>query len=94
MIKDNFVQLFENSFKAYWDCDMYSNYQEGETKTYSDIAWEINRLHHFFSTINIKPQDKIAILGRNSYQWATAFLATISYGAVVVPILPDSYNFV
>lgn len=80
--------LLQNTIQAHWDLDAFSNYQE-DTIKYCELAQRINQLHHFFKAADIKQGDKIALLGRNSLQWAVVYLATVSYGAVIVPILPD-----
>ncbi len=61
----------------------------GGTMTYADVADRIRRLHALFRALHVKPGDKVALLGRNSSAWATVYLATLTYGAAVVPILPD-----
>lgn len=89
MIKDNFVQLYENSFKSNWDLPALTDYTEKITYTYGDLATEILRLHIFFKKAGIKKGDKIALIGRNNILWCTTHLATMSYGAIIVPILQD-----
>ena len=81
-------QLLKESICKNWDhkalCDL------GKTPlTYGETARQIAKLHIFLQQAGIKPQDKIALCGRNSANWSIAFLATISYGAVPVPILND-----
>ncbi len=88
MIKENFVKMIENSIKKNWDLPGLSNF-DGKTLTYEEIADRITFLHQIFNNFKIKPGDKIALLGKNSVNWAVAYLATVTYGAVVVPILPD-----
>jgi long-chain acyl-CoA synthetase len=61
----------------------------GDTWTYGDAAGRIRRLHALFRALHVKRGDKVALLGRNSSAWATAYLATLTYGATIVPILPD-----
>ena len=82
-----------SSFNAYiqraivenWDQDALTDYQ-GVTLQYHDVARKIEKLHILFENSNVKPGDKIALCGRNSAHWAVAFLATLTYGAVAVPI--------
>ena len=71
-----------------WDQDALTDY-EGATLQYHDVARKIEKLHILFENSNVKPGDKIAICGRNSAHWAVAFLATLTYGAVAVPILHE-----
>lgn len=82
-----------NSFNAYiqraivnnWDQDALTDYQ-GITLQFHDVARKIEKLHILFENSNVKPGNKIALCGRNSAHWAVAFLATVTYGAVAVPI--------
>ena len=80
--------LFENSFKKNWDRPALTNYNQN-TLYYKDVALEIAKLHLFFESCGIQPGDKIAVCGRNHVNWAVAFLATLTYGAVAVPILHE-----
>lgn len=89
MLQENLNQLFEDSFKINWHRDALSDYFKNETFTYAQIAEEIARIHILFEELGIQPGDRIALLGRNNTRWCIAFLATITYGAVIVPILQD-----
>jgi len=82
------VSLFVNSLKKNWNLNAFSNYNR-DTITYGDVADKILFLHSLFNNCEIKKGDKIAIIGKNSINWAITYLATVSYGAVIVPILPD-----
>ena len=85
-----------SSFNAYiqraiinnWDQDALTDYQ-GATLQFHDVARKIEKLHILFENSNVQKGDKIAICGRNSAHWAVAFLATLTYGAVAVPILHE-----
>ena len=88
MLKENLVRFLENSIKANWDLPAFSNYKS-DTLKYSQIAHKIIYLHHIFQKSHIKKDDKISILGKNSINWAITYLATVTYGAIIVPILPD-----
>ena len=88
MLKENLVALFTSSLKNNWGMPAFSNYKEKEF-TYGEVADRILYLHHIFQKIGIKRGDKIAILGKNSTNWAITYLATVTYGAIIVPILPD-----
>ena len=61
----------------------------GETFTYGEVAEQIARLHLLFKYCQIRRGDKIALVGRNTPRWCIAFMATVSYGAIIVPILQD-----
>ncbi len=82
------VGYFNDAIKENFDLPALSNYN-GETYTYKDVAGKIKKFHLIFEKTGIKKGDKIAILGKNSVNWAVAYLSTITYGAVAVPILPD-----
>ncbi|MGF1584544.1 MAG: AMP-binding protein [Bacteroidales bacterium] len=88
MIKENFIQFIESSIKNNWDTSAFSDYK-GDSYTYSDVAVRIARIHLAFKQGGIERGDKVALLGKNSAHWTMVYLATISYGAVIVPILPD-----
>ena len=88
MIKERLVGYFENSIRQNWEIEALSNYREKEY-TYRDIAGKILKLHLFFREAGISEGDKIALVGRNSANWCIAYLAVVTYGAVIVPILPD-----
>ena len=89
MIKENFIRLFEDSFRKNWDLNAYTNYGENLTLTYAQVAEEIARLHLLFEQTEIKKDDKIALIGKNNANWAITYLATVTYGAVIIPILQD-----
>ncbi len=84
------------SFNAYiqrtivnnWNSDALTDYQ-GVTLQYHDVARKIEKLHILFEHSGVSRGDKIAVCGRNSSHWAVAFLATLTYGAVAVPILHE-----
>lgn len=89
MIQENFIRLFEDSFRNHWGLPAYSNYGEDLTMTYADVAKRVAKLHILFDQCKLKPNDKVALIGRNNANWAITYLATVTYGAVVVPILQD-----
>lgn len=84
----SFNLLLENSIKDNWNLDALTDYK-GATLQFKDVARKIEKMHIMFEAVKIKPGDKIALCGRNSAHWGVAFLATITYGAVVVPILHE-----
>lgn len=88
MIKERLIGYFEQSIKQNWSIEALSNYKESGY-TYRDIAEKILKLHIFYRSIDLKEGDKIALVGRNSANWCVIYLATVSYGAVIVPVLPD-----
>ena len=84
----DFISYIEEAIKENWDLDAFTDY-EGSTYQYKDVARKIEKLHILFENAGILPGDKIALCGRNSANWAVAFLATMTYGAVPVPILHE-----
>ena len=84
----SFNSCIENSIKDNWLLDALTDYK-GATLQYHDVARKIEKLHIMMEAAGIKKGDRIAVCGRNSAHWAVAFLATLTYGAVVVPILHE-----
>ncbi len=84
----NFNTLIEKSIIENWNLDALTDYK-GITLQYHDVARKIEKLHIMFESSGVKHGDKIALCGRNSAGWASAFLATLTYGAVAVPILHE-----
>ena len=94
----SFNAIVEKCIIDNWDLDALTDFK-GATLQYHDVARKIEKLHIMFENSGIQRGDKIALCGRNSANWAVAFLATLTYGAVAVPILheftPDQvYNIV
>lgn len=89
MIKENFIKLYENSFRENWELPCYTDYGEDVTYTYGQVAEEIAKLHLLFRYCSLRRGDKIAVIGKNNARWCISYLATITYGAIVVPILQD-----
>lgn len=84
----DFIGYIQETLTTNWDLDALTDY-EGTTLQYKDVARKIEKLHILFENAGVKEGDKIALCGRNSANWAVAFLATLSYGAVAVPILHE-----
>lgn len=89
MIQENFIKLYERSFRENWDLPCYTDYGEDTTYSYGDVAREIARLHLLFKYCQLRRGDKIAIIGKNNSRWCIAYMAVITYGGIVVPILQD-----
>lgn len=87
-MEQSFIAYIENSIKSNWDLNALTDYN-GSTLQYKDVARKIEKIHILFEESGIKKGDKIAICGRNSSHWGVSFLATLTYGAVVVPILHE-----
>ena len=88
MIKERLIGYIEQSIRQNWDIEALSDYKE-KGYTYKEIAARIIKLHILFKEAGIKEGDKIAHVGRNSANWCITYLAAVTYGAVIVPILPD-----
>ena len=82
----SFNALIQQSIIDHWDMDALTDYK-GATLQYHDVARKIEKLHIMFENSGVVKGDKIALCGRNSANWAVAFLATLTYGAIAVPIL-------
>ena len=81
-------KLFQEAFKKNWDRPAISNYQ-GMTLHYRDVARRIEKLHIMFEECGLQVGDKVALCSRNQANWAVAFLAAMTYGAVPVPLLHE-----
>ncbi len=88
MLKENFVETIGAAIDSHWDIPCFSNLN-GPTLTYGQVGDAIIRLHHVFEQAGLKKGDRVGLVGRNSAHWGVTYLATVSYGAVIVPILPD-----
>lgn len=86
---ENLVDYYAASFRRNWSLPALSEYGELTTLTYGDFARRIARIHLFYELAGVKPGDKIALVGKNNATWVTVFMATITYGAIIVPILQD-----
>ena len=89
MMKENTIKIFEKSFRENWDLPALSDYGTQHTVTYGEFATEIARIHLMFKHAGIVPGDHVALIGKNTPNWVTVFIATITYGAVIVPILQE-----
>ena len=88
MDKTKLIGLYVQAFRKNWELPAFSDFQ-GSSCTYGQSAQIIRQIHCYFREAGIKKGDKIAVLGRNSSNWAISFLAISGYGAVSVPVLPD-----
>ena len=89
MIKENFIRLFETSIRENWDLPAMTDYIENVTYTYGEAGKEIAKLHLLFDKIGLEHGDKVSLIGKNGTHWCIAYIATVTYGAVIVPILQD-----
>ena len=88
MLEVNFVNYFEESIKKHWDLPAFSDI-EGEAMDYQTVANKICWLHNILKSFGISRGEKVALLGKNSTNWAITYLSVVTYGAVIVPILPN-----
>jgi len=86
---DDLLAIYRMSFADNFGLPALTDYATGKTSTYGDLARRIARLHLFFELTGVRPGDKVALLGRNTPNWVITFMATITYGAVIVPVLND-----
>lgn len=89
MIKENFVKLYEEVLKENWALPAFTNYEEGQTFTVADVARWVARVHIILEENGIKRGDKVAIIGKDCAEWCMIWMGIVTYGAVVVPVLPD-----
>ena len=87
--EENLIKIYENSFRKNWDLDAVTDYGTTVTLTYGQIAERIAYLHLLFERVGIEMGDRVAVMGKNNSNWVTTYLATVTYGAVIVPILQD-----
>ncbi|MGM9837719.1 MAG: AMP-binding protein [Paludibacteraceae bacterium] len=87
--KDNFVKMYETSFRENWSDEAVTDYGSPVTLTYGDLATLIAQMHILFEQCGIQKNDKIALMGKNNSKWVATYLATVTYGAIIVPILQD-----
>lgn len=89
MIEQNFIKLYQENFKKHWDLPALSDYKGNRSYSYGELAAEITKLHLLFKELGIQKGDKISLIGKNHSSWAILFMATITYGAIIVPILHE-----
>lgn len=86
---ENFIDLYAKSFSRNWDLPALTDYPTRRTLTYGELTGKIRRLHAYFSIIGLKKGDKVALCARDNADWVQVFMATVTYGAVIVPILNE-----
>lgn len=90
MYTEDFNKIFADSFRENWSLPALSEFgDDSSTLSYGDFARRIARIHLFFDQIGLRPSDKVALVGKNTATWVSVFMATVTYGAVIVPILQD-----
>lgn len=86
---EDFNKIFSDSFRENWNLSALTEFGENDTVTYGEFARRIARVHLLYESLGIKPGDKVALVGKNNATWVIVFMATVTYGAVIVPILQD-----
>lgn len=89
MIKENFIKMYEQSFQENWALPALTDYSKGTTFTFGEVATEIARIHIIFRECQVRQGDKIALIGKDSSRWCIVYMAAVTYGAIIVPILQD-----
>ena len=89
MMQENLIKIYQQSFRENRELAALTDYFKQETFSYFEMAKEIAKLHLLFEECGIEKGDKIALIGRNNTRWVIAYLATVTYGAVIVPMLQD-----
>ncbi len=87
--EENLIKIYEKSFREHWVLNAVTDFGTSNTLTYAQLAENIAKLHILFECVGIEEGDKIAVMGKNNANWVTTYLATVTYGAVIVPILQD-----
>lgn len=85
----NFIKIYEQSFRENWGLAALSEFGKHNDSTYGKLAESIAMTHLLFESIGIKPGDKIALCGKDSADWVKVYMSTVTYGAVIVPILSE-----
>lgn len=85
----NFIKIYEKSFIENWDLPALTDYVSGKTMNYSDVATSIAKIHTFYDSIGLRKGDKVALCGKDSVNWVLIYMATVTYGAIIVPILSE-----
>lgn len=89
MKPDNFIKIYERSFIENWDLPALSDYSGNRTLKYSEFATAIAKIHLLYETMGLRPGDKVALCGKDSINWVLVYMATVTYGGVIVPILSE-----
>lgn len=89
MLSEDLLHIYAESFRKNWELPALSEYTTGTTLTYGDLAKRIAHTHLLYEMLGVKPGQKIALMGKNSISWVVSYMATLTYGAVIVPILQE-----
>ena len=89
MDNENLLKIYASSFRKNWELPALSEFGAGQTMTYADLSRRIAAIHLLFNECGVKRGDKVALMGKNSISWVVVYMATLTYGAVIVPVLHD-----
>ena len=78
MIQENFVKLYESSFKENWEMPVFTDYITNKTLSYGEYAAEIAKLHLLFEEMGLVKGDKVSLIGRNNISWAVTYMAVVT----------------
>ena len=87
--EQNLIKIYEKAIRENWALEAVTDYGTSNTLTYAQLAENIAKVHILFRQAGLQEGDKVAVMGKNNANWVTTFLATVTYGAVIVPILQD-----
>lgn len=86
---ENFIRIYKRSFIENWDLPALTDYVSGRTLSYADVATTIAKMHMLFDSVGVRHGMKIALCGKDSINWVLVYMAAVTYGAVIVPILSE-----
>ena len=92
MIQENYIKLYEKAFRDLWTLPAISNYSSPQVYSYADVARCIARVHLQLEGLGIGQSDKVALIAKDSAEWCMVYMGVMTYGATVVPILPDFHT--
>lgn len=89
MIAENFIQFMGEKYQEHWELPAFSNYEEKNGYSYAEMAQWIAKVHLILKHNQIEKGDKVALIGKDSAEWCMTWMGVVTYGAVIVPILPQ-----
>lgn len=92
MIKENFIKMYERVFQENWSLPAFTNYEEAKSFTVADVAQWCAKVHLILEHNEIKKGEHIALIGKDCAEWCMTWMGIATYGAVVIPILPDFHK--
>lgn len=92
MKQEKFNDIFRNAFREYWATPAFTNYGTAETFSYADFAKGVAKIHLLLEQLGVQRGDKVSLIGRDCAEWCMVWIGVVTYGAVIVPILPDFHE--